>query len=115
MRRALLTAVILVMAIAGPASADPTTVATDPCGNGPSLDEGLALAGQDICAISVDTLAAGEDVATTLQVTMQLAGDPTELPSAHSVAWGAGGCGFVPYRTDRGGLEVRTGIAVFCG
>jgi hypothetical protein len=38
---------------------------TDPCGNGPSLQEGVNLAGQDICSVTVDTVRATEDDPTS--------------------------------------------------
>jgi hypothetical protein len=106
---------LLVLLMAVPASATPTTVLTDPCSGAPSLQTGLSLPGQDICAVTAETIAAGDGQPTTLQVTMVLAGDPAELPSAHSVAWGSGDCAFIPFRSDRGGLETQGGVAVACG
>lgn len=115
MSRSLMLAIVLVLAVALPASAAPEAVVTDRCGNGPSFEEGVNFAGQDICSITVDTLRADEEDPTTLEVTMLLAGDPTEVPSAHSVAWGAGTCTFIPFRTDGSGLDVRQGLRVVCG
>jgi hypothetical protein len=115
MFRAVLLALLLAVVSALPASAAPAEVVTDPCGNGPSLQEGVNLAGQDICNVTVDTVRPAEEDPTTLVVTMLLAGDPTAVPSAHSVAWGAGDCTFIPFRTDRAGLGVEQGMRVVCG
>jgi hypothetical protein len=115
MFRPYLTAVAAVLLLAVPAGAESAPVHTDPCGNGPSLEEGVNFASQDICSVTIDTVRAAAGDPTTLKVTMLLAGNPAEVPSAHSVAWGAGDCSFIPFRTDRSGLGVRDGVKVFCG
>ncbi|AXV06156.1 hypothetical protein DVS28_a1457 [Euzebya pacifica] len=122
MHRPLLALLTLVLALLGaPAgAASDTTTISDPCGGTPIGTSAVA-PGQDVCTVSMTTLQAGVDevtgepLTTILAVTMELAGDPQELPSAFLTVWSAGDCGFIPYQTDNGGLAESGSLSVHCG
>ena len=99
------------------AQAEPMTFITDSCDPSPSLRNGVT-AYHDVCSATVDTVASGEDVPTTLSFALELAGDvESRTPSSYSVGWVAGDCAFSFFASDAtlADLQGESVIFVHCG